>query len=142
MLLGIWISQGICMLFDEFYFHHKRGLGKWESLGHPIDSFLFLICFLFCLAIPYNTSYETFFIILSVISTLVITKDEFIHTKECPASENWLHALLFILHPISLFVLYKFWVEGENTLIAIQAAIIGLFMLYQLTYWNWINKKW
>ena len=30
--------QGLAILVDEFWFHHRRGLPRWERLGHPIDT--------------------------------------------------------------------------------------------------------
>ena len=31
---------------------------------------------------------------------LLRPKDEFVHSELCEPAENWLHAVLFILHPI------------------------------------------
>ena len=129
------------MLVDEFYFHHRRGLGKWESWGHPIDSLLFLSCFLYAYFFSYSETNEMVFWLLSILSCLVITKDEFIHTKQSSALENYLHAFLFILHPLALLVLYKFWVIENRFFILIQILIITLFMIYQILYWNFLRKK-
>ncbi len=129
------------MLVDEFYFHHKRGLGKWESWGHPIDSFLFLSCFLYAYFFSYSKENEMFFWILSILSCLIITKDEFIHAKQSSAPENYLHAFLFILHPLALLVLYRFWSLENSFFILIQILIITFFMLYQILYWNFLRKN-
>ena len=128
------------MMIDEFYFHHKRGLKKWESLGHPIDSFFFLITFLFCLTVPYQEKWTWIFITLSVVSTLIITKDEWIHSEQCSGAENWLHAMLFIIHPIALAGLYYAWTASLQNLILVQTIIITIFFLYQLIYWNFPKK--
>ena len=130
-----WILQGVIMFFDEFYFHRKRGLGKWESLGHPIDTFMFLLCFIYTLIYPADKIIP--FCILAVASCLIITKDEFVHKHECETNEQWLHSVLFILHPISLMLLFFAWSEGFVQLIKVQAAIISLFLIYQVIYWNY-----
>lgn len=128
------------MFIDEFYFHHKRGLGRWESIGHPVDTFLFLIPFIICLSWSYEEFISKVLIVTSVLSTLIITKDEWIHSEQSSGAENWLHSLLFILHPLSLGVLYYFWTNKEIFYIQIQAGIISLFFIYQVFYWNILKK--
>lgn len=139
MILTIWILHGALMFFDEFYFHHRRGLKRWESLGHPLDTLFFLFCFLYVQMVdPANA---TGFFVLAVVSTLIITKDEFVHAEQCKGGEQWLHALLFILHPVSLFALYQAWIRDYTMLIQIQTVLVTLFGLYQLIYWNAIRQK-
>ena len=139
LIVGIWVLQGILMFWDEFYFHHKRRLGKWESIGHPVDTFSFLACFLY----PLFFTNEVTFFILAIISSLIITKDEWVHSKQCLATENWLHAVLFVVHPIALGALYFAWMNNFFEIIKIQSVIIFIFGIYQVTYWNLItNKKW
>ncbi len=128
------------MFVDEFYFHHKRGLGRWESIGHPVDTFFFLLPFIVCLNFAPAEVSENIFIASSIISTLIITKDEWIHTEQSSPSENWLHSLLFILHPLSLGVLYFYWQNDEKFLIIFQTGIISLFFIYQVVYWNILKK--
>lgn len=135
LILAIWIFQGMLMFFDEFYFHHKRGLGKWERIGHPIDSFFFLVPFLYS---QYFTN-TSIFVALCLFSSLLVTKDEFIHKQECLASEQWLHALLFLIHPVALFALWTAWREGLDEIIKIQAIIILVFMIYQIVTWNYLK---
>lgn len=120
------------MFFDEFKYHHERGLGKWERMGHPIDSFFFLIPFIYTL---YFSSIYVFFG-LCLISCLIITKDEFVHAKECIAAEQWLHSVLFIIHPIAFIALWLAWQNDLIQIIQIQSLVIFLFMLYQIIYWN------
>jgi len=67
---------------------------------------------------------------------LIITKDEFVHAEECEPSEQWLHSVLFIIHPVALYGLWFAWMNSFNTIIQIQAAIIFVFMMYQIIYWN------
>ena len=127
------------MFVDEFYYHHRRGLGRWESIGHPVDTLFFLACFIYALFV--NVAHMTGFVCLAVLSTLIITKDEFVHADACPGGEQWLHALLFAIHPVALFTLYLAWSKGWMLLIGIQTVLILLFGLYQMVYWNLINRK-
>jgi len=149
----------IAIIFcDEFYFHVKRGLPRWERIGHPLDTLSVLVCFLFVLIFPYSPSMRTIYIALSLFSAIFVTKDEFVHKECCPASEQWLHALLFIKHPIVLFVLGCLWplyhaveipsflsaYKSQSALIGTflwgQAAAILLFGVYQWVYWNMIRS--
>lgn len=120
------------MFFDEFMFHHKRGLKRWERIGHPVDTFFFLVPFIYTLFF----SELVIFVILCIISCVVITKDEFVHKSECCYQEQWLHSVLFILHPISLFALYFAWQDGFEDIIVGQCLVITMFFTYQIIYWN------
>jgi hypothetical protein len=99
------------------------------------------------------------YVVFSLISCLLVTKDEFVHQKHCEGSEHWLHALLFLNHPIllaSLGILWPlftecslpaFWTrlmphkELFHLFIVGQALFVTLFFLYQLLFWNFIWKK-
>ena len=151
--------QALAIGFDEMHFHYKRGLPKWERIGHPLDTLSLLICLIFVLVIPFSATALKYYIGLAVLSCLMVTKDEFVHKHHCPAAENWLHALLFILHPITLAmtgliwpiiqrVEMPLWLESwlnnryalELFLYA-QAFSITLFFLYQLIFWNLLWKN-
>ena len=134
LILSIWVTQGILMFFDEFKFHHERGLKQWERVGHPIDSFFFLIPFVYTLF--FSNIYV--FIALCLMSCLIVTKDEFVHAKECGALEQWLHSVLFIIHPIAFIGLWLAWQNDLVQIIQIQAFVIFLLMLYQIVFWNFI----
>ncbi len=137
LIVSLWVSQGILMLFDEFKFHHARGLNRWERVGHPIDSLFFLLPFV------YTQFFENTFVFIGicVFSSLLVTKDELVHAKECGGGEQWLHAVLFLFHPVALYGLWLAWENGFNTIIQIQIAIIFVFMLYQILYWNFIKES-
>jgi len=137
LILGIWISQGILMFFDEFIYHHKRGLGKWERIGHPVDTIFFLAPFLYT---QFYHNVNTF-IGLCILSCLIVTKDEFVHSEECDAKEQWLHSLLFVIHPLAFGGLWLAWQNSLNELIQIQLGLISLFLFYQVIYWNYIADK-
>lgn len=136
-----YLAQAIAMMVDEFYFHHKRGLGRWERWGHPLDTLTVLACYLFVLVMPVTTLNVQLFMGLSVFSCLFITKDEWVHARECVAGEQWLHALLFVLHPIILFVTGWLWFHGEGQAILIgQLCLTGLFAIYQVFYWSFRHE--
>ena len=144
LLILPFLIQGIVMFFDEFYFHRKRGLPLWERIGHPLDSLTVLACYLFILWQPATHANIYIYAGLCTFSCVFITKDEFVHTKFCDAKENWLHAMLFVLHPITFLCAGIIWKEnlGANILL-IQTIFIAAFMLYQILYWSpfGITKK-
>lgn len=150
--------QGLAIGFDEIYFHWKRGLPKWERIGHPLDTFSLLACLLFTLYVPFTDFTMKVYIGLAVLSCFMVTKDEFVHKEHCPGAENWLHACLFLLHPIVLTVAGLIWpiIQGEavphwilswldnpmalEQFMYAQAILVFLFMLYQIIFWNFIWK--
>lgn len=159
LIIVPFIVQLIAMIIDEGYFHWKRGLPKWERIGHPIDTLSVVICFLFVFFVPFSPGALKIFIGLAAVSCLLVTKDEFVHKHVCPASENWLHALLFINHPIILTATGLIWCSTSSSAIPqwivswlgqskelrafLVFQIIGssLFMIYQIVYWNFIWKE-
>lgn len=145
ILILPFILQAILILIDEGYFHIRRGLPKWEKIGHPLDTLSTLVCFLYVLGSPYHQTNLFIYIALAIFSCIMITKDEFIHKEHCPGAENWLHAFLFILHPIVLILLGVMWASptwlGFQGFIQLQTAFIFLFFLYQTIFWNFIWKN-
>ena len=88
---------------------------------------------------------------LSVFSCLFVTKDEPTHSKYCSSGEHWLHAVLFILHPLVLLsagLLWLAWLKQplsfihytgfEREFLVANTLLILAFGLYQLIYWNFI----
>lgn len=159
LILTPFIIQALVIFFDEFYFHVRRGLPLWERIGHPLDTLSFIICLVFVLLVPYSPLALKWYISLSIFSCLFVTKDEWVHKDVCPASEQWLHALLFINHPIVLTTVgiiwwgtvatngsgwLRIWVsrpEFLHTMLIGQTIFIGLFFIYQVIYWNFIWKE-
>ncbi len=142
LLLSSFLLQGAILFFDELYFHRKRGLPLWEKFSHPIDSFSVLICYLFLFVSEYNESTLKIFIGLTVLSCLLITKDEFVHKAQAPAAENWLHALLFIVHPVPFIAAGLLWADATEKLsFGLMAVFVLLFMLYQIIYWSFFEKS-
>ncbi len=154
-----FVLQVIVILFDEGYFHLRRGLPKWERIGHPLDTLTVILCMGYVLFVPFSFQNLLIYAALATFSTVFVTKDEFVHKEHCPAAEIWLHALLFTLHPITLISAGFIWpvVQGAEVatwitswlsakeplllFLRMQMALMTLFMLYQIIYWNWVWKE-
>ncbi|MBC7742594.1 MAG: hypothetical protein H7061_10380 [Bdellovibrionaceae bacterium] len=142
LLVTPFLLQAIAMFFDEFYFHFRRELKTWERLGHPLDTFSVLICYFYLYTHSYSEMNLKVFIALAAFSCLFITKDEWVHKDVASAHENWLHAVLFILHPLCFLAAALVW--RDNLIphfILIQAVVLFLFMTYQILYWSIPWKK-
>ena len=125
------------MAVDEFHYHRGRGLPAWERIGHPLDTLTLLACALWASEIAYTPKRLPVYLGLAVFSCLFVTKDEWVHKQVCSAGEQWLHALLFVLHPCVLFVWGFAWASSQATgLMRAQAILIFLFMIYQTLYWS------
>lgn len=162
-ILGVlpFALQALGMVFDEGYFHIRRGLPLWERIGHPIDTASVLACMGFILFVPFSKTALIIYIALASFSSILVTKDEFVHKEHCPAAENWLHAVLFTLHPITLASAGFMWpvVQGVEVtpwiarwldqpdslrlFLQMQFGTMTLFLFYQIIFWNvlWKNKS-
>ncbi len=152
LILLPFIIQAIVIALDEYIYHIKRGLPKWERIGHPIDTLSVIGCFAFILFVPYESSMIKYYVITAIFSCLLITKDEFVHKHHCPAGEQWLHAVLFVNHSILLAVMGLMWpkIHGQEIFdwlpsveilvpfLWSQGIFASLFFLYQVIYWNFI----
>lgn len=154
-----FVLQAVVIAIDEWVFHLRRGLPLWERIGHPLDTLSILLCMLYVLFVPFNPFSLKVYIGLAIFSSLFVTKDEFVHKHHCPWSENWLHALLFLLHPITLACAGFIWpvVQGSpvapwisewlddpqslRQFLVLQAGAMTLFFLYQIVYWNIVWKE-
>lgn len=134
--LAVIALQGLIMLVDELYFHRRRGLPRWERLGHPLDTASVVACSVTALALEPTRSALIGYAVLAAVSCLLVTKDEFVHAERCEPAEHWLHALLFVLHPLLLAGIALLWVEGARSLLLAQVIATGAFGVYQLVYWN------
>ena len=130
------LMQAALMFIDEFHFHRQRGLPRWERVGHPIDTLSVLICYGVALTQPPSSATLTLYTALALLSCVVITKDEFVHSSRCLPAEQWLHSLLFILHPIVLGAAALLWFEHKTAILVGQSALTLAFGCYQLLYWN------
>ena len=134
--------QGVLMVVDEACFHRVRRLPRWERIGHPLDTLSVLACYAYVLWVPFSAGARSGYIALAAFSTLFVTKDEFVHNKQCSGREQWIHAVLFVLHPVVFLVLAIAWPDlngsASTMAFAIQVQFAGaiLFLLYQTLYWN------
>jgi hypothetical protein len=143
--------QMVCMAVDEIHFHRRRGLPRWERLGHPLDTLTVLACFVWLLTAAPSAFSLSVYVGLSVFSCLFVTKDEPTHSKYCSSGEHWLHAMLFILHPLVLLsagLLGPAWRKQplsfihyagfEREFLLANTLLTFAFGLYQLIYWNFL----
>jgi hypothetical protein len=128
--------QGIVLLVDEFVFHYRRELPRWERWGHPVDTFFFLLPLVYLKFQGADGGYWA----LAILSCLIITKDEWVHARLANGGEQWLHALLFVLHPAVLVT--AAWSHAEAT-VGYSLLIVGVaaLMIYQIVFWNLIFKR-
>ena len=130
------------MVVDEWVFHRKRGLPKWERIGHPLDTLTVLSSMLLVLFCPPSPRALEAYAGLAALSCLFVTKDEFIHARLCSGAEHWLHSILFLLHPLVFFVAAWLWPAihsmhgGVRLGFAVQVALIGAFLIFQVVYWT------
>lgn len=130
-----FIMQGACMGIDEIY-HAKRGLPAWERVGHPLDTLTVLAVYLFAALSEFNSQNQNIYLGLAIFSCVFITKDEWVHAKLCTGPEQWLHALLFILHPLTFLAVHFLWEGGETATLFVLCALTILFMTYQILRWS------
>ena len=140
------ILQATTMAMDEFIFHRKRGLPLWERIGHPIDTASLLLCLFFILLFPFSQTNLKVYSAMAIFSVLCITKDEWVHKRSCEATEQWVHAILFILHPVILFLMAEAWPQLPTNLwlknwVVLQTLVVLVFWIYQIFYWNFLWKK-
>lgn len=145
-----YLVHALAMAADEAWYHRRRGLGRWERWGHPADTLTVLVCYLLALAAP--AAGLGLYLAAAAFSTLFVTKDEWIHAGACTGGEMWLHAFLFALHPVLLLLagLHGWTAPGSasggapaggghaffGAFLAGQAAVTGMFLLWQTFYWN------
>lgn len=142
VLLGVpFVCQTLAMVIDEFHFHRTRGLPLWERWGHPLDTLSVWICYGFLILFSPLPERIQVFAGIACLSCILVTKDEFVHHRLCSAGEQWLHSLLFILHPICFFTAgWMWWKGGFETIFAAQFLFIFIFFIYQTFYWNLLWK--
>jgi hypothetical protein len=138
-MLGL---QAVALFVDEFHFHHRRGLPKWERIGHPIDTFTVVACYALAWLHTPTEGAVWGYVALATLSSVVITKDEFIHATRCEPAEHWLHSVLFVLHPVVLAGIGLMWIKGARLQLLVPLALTSLFLLYQIVYWNtsWLRQ--
>lgn len=142
LLLLPVLLQAIAMIADESVCHRRRGLGRWERIGHPLDTLSVAACYGWLVARSPDAPHAlAVYVVMATVSCIFITKDEFVHVKVCNAQESWLHAVLFVLHPVVFLAFSILWLSGRYSgLIRIQLAITVAFAVYQFAYWSILWK--
>jgi hypothetical protein len=132
------LVQAAAMLADEGWCHRRRGLPRWERIGHPLDTLTTSLCYgWLVIARPTDPHALAVYVGLSLFSCLFITKDEFIHSRLCGPIETWLHAVLFVVHPIVLLCFGLAWMSGMGPfLFQFQFGLTLAFASYQILYWS------
>ena len=138
LLLAPAAVQALAMLGDEGGFHRRRPLPLWERLGHPLDTLTTVACYSWlALTRPGSAANLHVYIALALFSCLFITKDEFVHARLCKPGETWLHAVLFVMHPIVFVAFGALWWSGANPgFVRAQLFLSISFATYQVLYWN------
>ena len=134
--LPIFAAQGLLLVADEFLFHYHREVPRWERVGHPLDTASVLGPFLITIFLPFQAPWTGIFLALAAFSCLFIAKDEWVHARLSSGGEQWLHALLFILHPLLFFAGWNLWRAGETGWLIAQSLLVAGFLVYQAVYWN------
>ncbi len=111
---------------------------RWERWGHPLDTIFLILPLSLLVFIP--TLPLWIYILTAAFSCLFITKDEWVHSQHCNAFENWLHAVLFVLHPLVLVFAWLVHLE-QPALILWMLPPMGIFLVYQLIYWNFYESN-
>lgn len=142
----LFSAQGLVLGVDEIVFHRARGLPRWERVGHPLDTLSVLLCLGVALLLPAQAPWKNIYFALALLSCLCVTKDEWVHQALCPPFEQWLHALLFLLHPVLLWTIYALWQSDQSHsewVLWMETSLAVLFLLYQTLYWNlpWRKKS-
>ncbi len=151
-LFAPFLLQMACMAADEIGFHLRRGLPRWERLGHPLDTVTVVICLAWVLYADPNFRNAAIFAGLSAFSCLFVTKDEAVHNRHCGATEHWLHAVLFTLHPVVLMSAALLWpatrgiaganpewvhIDGsERPAMTLFFVLTTAFAVWQFVFWN------
>lgn len=137
-LIAPMLLQGLAMLVDEGVFHRRRGLPRWERIGHPLDTLTVVLTFGFALFTdPAAPHALPAYVALALFSSIFVTKDEPVHARVCGPGEQWLHAVLFVLHPVVFLCYALLWRGGGHRgVMALQLALTAAFGLYQLIYWS------
>jgi hypothetical protein len=138
----VFALQGTLMAVDEFGFHRRRVVPRWERIGHPLDTLSVLIPLALTILFPPTAFWMAAFIATAAVSCLFITKDEWVHARYCVPGEQWLHAVLFVLHPVLFLAMFLLWMTDETGWLLVQALLVSGFFLWQTLYWNgpWAPK--
>ena len=126
----------LLILMDEVGFHYRREIPRWERIGHPLDTLTVLVP----IALALHSPVTTYYWIAAVFSCIFVAKDEWVHARLCKGTEHFIHALLFLLHPLLFFCIAVLVRQAPNFLLFYLLAA-GVFGLYQIIFWNFYAKQ-
>lgn len=107
-----------------------------------MDTLSVILPFLYLSFMPYAGHTPLTLIFLMFFSCVFITKDEWVHAEHSTPGENWLHAFLFMMHPLVFVSAWYLWKEeGPTFAHRLQLGLLFLFFSYQLVYWLIIAEK-
>jgi hypothetical protein len=132
------LAQMVAMVADEGWFHRRRGLPRWERNGHPLDTLTVAMAYAWLAAArPGDRHALSVYAGLALFSCAFITKDEFVHAGVCGGGESWLHAILFVLHPLVFAAFAVLWWTGASLwIVRAQLGLTLAFGGYQVLYWS------
>jgi hypothetical protein len=135
--------QMLAMFFDELVFHRRRGLPRWERVGHPLDTLTVIACYTWLVLTPPHAPHAVgVYVALCAVSSLFITKDELVHARLCEPMETWLHALLFVLHPVVFLSFGLIWLLGYPAwLLTLELGLSLAMLLHQVVYWRFFWQR-
>lgn len=146
-LVFIASLHGTLFMIDEHFFHKKRGLVKGELLSSIIDGILFLTPITLTVFTRHSFELEKIYIVLSVLSCISISKNEFFY-RGIEQKERLIHSALYVLHPILLYTFYMAWISNFFaihlnfwTIQLVYLAMCVQTMAYKTVYWNYIHGK-
>lgn len=140
--------QSLAMGLDEGWFHPRRTVPRQEWLGHALDTAVFLLCLDCPLLLAPTAPHLGQYAVVAVLSSLLVTKDELGPHLACTGGEHWVHAVLFLLHPLVLLATACLWfaprllqagfpmpsATAARDLLGAQALLVGAFLLFQLLF--------
>jgi hypothetical protein len=134
--LAVFALQGLLMVVDEFGFHRRREVPLWERRGHPLDTLTVLLPLVMTLWLPFTAPWTVVFVVLAIASCVFVTKDEWVHARFAPPTEQWLHAMLFLMHPLIFIAMFLLWRAAALQWLVMQTLLAASFFAWQTLYWN------
>lgn len=144
--------QALAIGVDERVFHRRRTLPRWERIGHPLDAATVLACYAWVFCFAPSRAAVGGYAVLALFSCVFVTKDEAVHARLCTPEEHWLHAVLFMLHPMVLASIALLWPalrgpgspaplwlgdrDAARAALVASAAATSVFAAFQAFYWN------
>lgn len=141
-LLSSTLLQGLLFAVDEFICHRRRNLGRWERLGHPVDAIFLCIPLAIAAFGRFSDWKAVLFVAFSIASCAMVTKDEWVHSRECGGLESWIHSLMFMVHPVIFIFVGLSWYLDENSFVRRGLPFVAVLVgVYQLLYWNFYHDN-